>query len=75
MRRRALQFLFTVIITGFCVLLWPYVHLDNSIALGSMVHAALMLAAIWICYGGVMKCLGRIERKQDSVLRHLEIHE
>ena len=41
---------------------------ESSIALGTMVHAAIMVAIITACYKGAMRILKRIEHKQDKLL-------
>ena len=44
------------------------IHLDPGIPLGSMVHAAILVTVIWLCYRGGMKILRRVETKQDRLL-------
>lgn len=44
---------------------------DQSITLGSMIHAGIMVILVRACYSGVMKTLRRIESKQDQFLANL----
>ncbi len=46
------------------------IHFDNTISIGTTLHAIVMVLIVLICYRRLIKVLCQIEAKEDLILNH-----